>query len=90
MGPIKVGNQKYYILTMIDEFRKYMWMRAHRVMNSEKVIKLLEDIVTHFPRLKRFLTDQAGYFTSLELSAWCEDQGIKLDHSIPWTPSTNG
>jgi hypothetical protein len=75
---------------MIDEYSKFMFIRASTKMNTSVVTELLNEIITHFPAPQKLFTDQASYFTSHELEAYCEENGIKLQHAISYTPATNG
>ena len=90
VGPFTIGNQKISILTMIDSFSKFMFMRALKEVNTQAIISLLNEIVAHFPAPRELFTDQATYFTSNELQAYCQEHGIDLTHAIAYTPSTNG
>lgn len=88
-GPFNVNNQKIYILSMIDAYSKFIFMRATKVVNTQTVISLLHDIITTFPVPKKLFTDQATYFMSRELETYTQELGITLRHSIPYTPSNN-
>lgn len=90
IGAFTIGNQKVSILTMIDSFSKFMFMKAVKKVDSKAVTSLLDEIITHFPAPKELFTDQATYFTSNELEAYCQDHGIELTHAIAYTPATNG
>ena len=90
LGPLKVNGQETFILTMIDSFSKFMFMKAVKSVNTGTVTTLLNEIIAGYPAPKKLFTDQATYFMSNDLKAYCEEHGIELEHAITYTPSTNG
>ena len=90
LGPLNINGKKIYILTMIDSFSKFMFLRATQNLNTRTVIDLLKEVIAQFPPPKKLFTDNATYFISNKLKSFCEENGIKLRHAVAYTPTTNG
>lgn len=90
LGPLTINNQKIYVLVVADEFSKFVFLRALKVVNTEKIIDFLCEILGFFPPFVKLFTDNASYFTSSSLQLFCKMNGITLLHSLPYTPENNG
>lgn len=84
---IKSKRGNTYILGVIDEFSKFIIIRAVRNTKSKTTIKVLEDIVG-CPKI--IISDQGTSFTSKELKNFVNSIGIKHVYNAVSTPRANG
>ena len=92
LGPFKFPNtaKDLHIITLIDDFSKFIILKPVHVVNSSIVINFLDEIFSIFPTPKTIFCDNATYFSSTEIRAHLELRGIDLKHSLPYAPQTNG
>ena len=62
-----------------------------RKINEDEVISFLQDhIMTRFGVPVSLVFDNAKYFSSIKLTAFAHDKGIKLHYSANYYPQGNG
>lgn len=86
------NDRKRYLLTYVDLFSKFCAVRAILNKQQQTVIKAVEDILDSIKpswRPKTILSDNGGEFGN-QLEQRLTHRGIKLIHSSPYTPQTNG
>jgi transposase InsO family protein len=93
IGPINPpsSQQHKYIVTATDYFTRWSEAAALRTVNTSQVIAFLNsNIITHFGIPDCLVFDNASYFSSLEMSEFALEKGIKLKYSASYYPQGNG
>lgn len=91
LGPFvrsKRGNT--HILTIVDGFTKFVFIRPVRNTNAQNVIKSLQDIFDIFRAPNRIVSDRGSCFTSHAFRRFCLDRGIKHILNAVASPRSNG
>jgi hypothetical protein len=84
-------QQHKFIVTAIDYFTRWYEAATLRTMNTSQVIAFLNsNIITHFGIPDYLVFDNALYFSSLEMSEFTLEKGIKLNYSASYYPQGNG
>ena len=89
MGPINPVSslQQKYILTDTDYFTRWVESVPLRECNTNQVISFLESqIVTRFGAPEYLVFDNASYFTSIDLTHYALEKGIKLKFPANYYP----
>jgi transposase InsO family protein len=90
-GPFKFSTtREIHVLSAIDKFSKYIFTRAYHTMDTETVIRFLEEIITNYPTPKTIHMDNASYFTSTQLSTYLRENGIEKKFSPAYSPRCSG
>ena len=84
-GSVKLNGQLYrYVLTVIDIFSRFVWLRPLKSKSSEEVAEELESIyVENGARIIQ--SDQGGEFKKA-VKTLCDRTNIKLIYSRPRQP----
>jgi hypothetical protein len=93
IGPINPpsSQQHTFILTATYYFTRWSEADALRVVNTSQVIAFINsNIITHFGILDCLVFDNASYFSSLEMSEFSLEKGIKLKYCASYYPQGNG
>jgi hypothetical protein len=93
IGPINPSSsqQHKYIVTATDYFTQWSKAAALRNVNTSQVITFLNsNIITRFGIPDFLIFDNASYFSSLEMSEFALEKGIKLKYSASYYPQGNG
>ena len=93
IGEIKPNYslQHKYILTAIDYFTRWVEAIPLRKVNEDAVMDFLQDhIMTRFGVPISLVFDNATYFSSIRLTAFAHERGIKLHYSANYYPQGNG
>ena len=77
-------------LVLIDSHSKWMDIQIMQSITSEKVIEVLKTIFATHGLPRKVVTDNGPSFTSTEFQDFMSSNGVKLVHSAPYHPSTNG
>ncbi len=77
-------------LIFIDVFSRWIDVKLMRNLTASTLIEKLEDIFGYFGYCKKLVTDNGPPFGSYEFKRFCDKYGIKLMHSPPYHPSSNG
>lgn len=91
LGPFvrsKDGNT--HILTVVDAFTKYVFVRAVKDLKTKTTIKTLEKIFYDFGVPARIISDRGTSFTSTAFKVYCDAQGIKHVLNAVACPRANG
>ena len=82
-------SQSKYALTFIDDFSKYCWVyllkHKSEVFDLFKVYRALVENQSG-RRFNTLRSDNGGEYFKYEFIQYCEDAGIQMHHSIPYTP----
>jgi len=85
------ANENFrYIQTVIDPFSKWGWAYPLHTKDPVEVVDNLVSIFRQKGAPKILQCDNGGEFIQTVQSARVEDWGIKLIHSSPRCPQTNG
>ncbi len=88
MGSGAIGQK--YVLTIIDNFSRFVNLYPMSSRTAESVISKLEMVVEAYGAPRVLLADNANRkFSSEKLKAWCRENGIRLVHSTPYHPQGN-
>ena len=83
--------QHKYILTSTDYFTRWVEAIPLRKVNEYVVIYFLQDhILTRFGVPISLVFDNATYLSSIRLTAFSNERGIKLHYSTNYYPQGNG
>ena len=93
IGEIKPNSslQQKYILVATDYFTCWVKAIPLRKVNEDAVMDFLQDhIMTRFGVPISLVFDNATYFSSIRLTAFAHEKGIKLHYSANYYPQGNG
>ena len=82
-----------YFLTFIYDFSRYCWVyflkQISEVFETFKVFKdLVEDMSGN--KIKVIRDKNGKEYVNKNLQYLCEECGIQMQHSVPYTPQQNG
>ena len=93
VGPINPPSsmQHKYIITATDYFTHWAEATPLRIVNTNQVILFLESfIMTRFGVLDSFVFYNASYFSSVYLTQFALEKGIRVRYSAKYHPHGNG
>ena len=95
IGPIPTTSMSgsRYVLTLIDDFSIYTWIFFLKKKSEvlERFTKFKESVENASgSKIKSLISDNGGDYIDSELLQICADNGIQIQHSIPYTPQQNG
>ena len=79
-----------YILDIVDHFSKWYYGYLLKNKTKEEVLKKIELFCELFGIPKILQTDNGGEFKNNIIENFCNENNIKLIHSSPYHPQTNG
>ena len=83
--------QHKYILTATDYFTRWVEAIPLRKVNEDAVMDFLQNhIMTRFGVPISLVFDNATYFSSIRLTAFANEIGIKLHYFANYCPQGNG
>lgn len=88
-GPINPpsSQQHQFIIIATDYFTQWSEATALRAVNTNQVIAFLNsNIITRFGIPDCLVFDNASYFSSLDMSEFSLEKGIKLKYSASYYP----
>ncbi|VEN45577.1 unnamed protein product, partial [Callosobruchus maculatus] len=91
LGPFvesSTGNK--YVLTVVDGFSKYTYIKPVPDTSSKHVIEKLEEIFSILGNPKRIIADAGTPLTSHSFKEYCSSKGIKLFTTAVGLPRGNG
>jgi hypothetical protein len=90
LSSYKQDNDNYqYIMTLIDHFSGYTWLRPLLFKSAEQVYQQLQPILCSDP-CNLLQSDNGKEFTAELITELLEQYDIKIVHGAPYTPSTQG
>ncbi|CAL8992966.1 unnamed protein product [Prunus brigantina] len=85
------SNQHAWILVATDYFTKWVEAESYRSISSTQVVKFFESHIVHrFGIPETIMVDNGPVFISAETREYADRMGIKLVHSTPYYPQSNG
>ncbi|GBL59443.1 Uncharacterized protein K02A2.6 [Araneus ventricosus] len=79
-----------YVLTVLDHFSKHIVLYSLENITAETVSKRILNYISIHGRPSQILSDRGLQFTSEVFSLINKTLGIKLSHTSPFHPQTNG
>ena len=87
---IKNITEYNYVLDIIDHFSKWYYGYLLKTKEAEEVLKKIEIYIENFGKCKILQVDNGKEFKNAILERFCLENNIKLIHSSPYHPQTNG
>ncbi|CAL8117362.1 unnamed protein product [Prunus armeniaca] len=85
------SNQHAWILVATDYFTKWVEAESYRSISSTQVVRFFENHIVHRFGIPETITvDNGPVFESAKTREYAERIGIKLVHSTPYYPQSNG
>jgi putative transposase len=83
-------GRKLRTFNLIDDFnREALAIEIDTSLPTERVIRVLEQVVSWRGKPKRIRVDNGPEFISIKLSLWCAQRGIQLQFIQPGKPTQN-
>ena len=90
MSDALLSGRKFRVLNLLDDFnREALAIEIDTSMRAERVIRVLEQILSWRGKPQRIRVDNGPEFVSSKLGLWCEEQKINLQFIQPGKPSQN-
>ncbi|KAK9702531.1 Integrase core domain [Popillia japonica] len=86
----KSSKGNTYVLAYIDNFTKFMFIKAVKDTKTNNVIKMLADVFSVFGPPHRLISDRGTAFTSKTFESFCIDNDITHIKNATATPRANG
>lgn len=91
LGPfVRSKNGNTHILTIVDAFTKYVFIRAVKDVKTKTTVKVLEKIFYDFGVPARIVSDRGTSFTSAAFQTFAKTLGIKHILNAVACPRANG
>lgn len=87
LGPLPSGHN---LLVIVDYHSRYFEIEIMKKITAEETIKRLRIVFARFGRPSTITADNGRQLISEELKNYCHENGIYLNHTIPWWPQQNG
>jgi hypothetical protein len=86
-----INGNRYYIL-FIDDSGRYITTHFLKEKSeaAQKVKDYLALLISHNRKPKAIRIDRGGEFVNKILTAWCQEKGIEIQMTAPYSPSQNG
>ena len=79
-----------YVLDIIDHFSKWYYGYLLKTKEAEEVLKKIDTYMENYGKCKILQVDNGTEFKNKELERYCHENNIKLVHSSPYHPQSNG
>ena len=79
-----------YVLDIVDHFSKWYYGYLLYSKEGKEILKNIEKYIENFGKPNILQTDNGKEFDNQFLKTYCVDNNIKLIHSSPYHPQTNG
>ena len=86
------GNSRY-VLMFIDDFSSYCWVFFVKLKSEVfQTFKFFKASVEKFngKKIKGLRSYNWKEYVNMDLKYLCEEDGIQIQHSLPYTPQQNG
>jgi putative transposase len=91
MGDALYTGLKYRTFYVIDDYnREALHIETDLSLTSERVTRVLEQVIAVRGRPERIRLDNGPELTSATFTAWAKTQGIAIEFIKPGKPSKNG
>ena len=90
MSDALLSGRKFRVLNLLDDYnREALAIEVDTSFRAERVIRVLEQIISWRGKPQRIRVDNGPEFISTKLGLWCEEHHIKLQFIQPGKPSQN-
>ena len=79
-----------YILTVVDYFSRYVWLRALKAQTAINVRSALENIVSETKTYPKIIQADNGSEFQGATSEWMKDNNIEYIKTLSYSPESNG
>jgi transposase InsO family protein len=91
LGPfVRSRDGNSYVLTIVDGFTKYVFVKAVKDTKTKSTIKILDNIFQDFYLPYRIISDRGTSFTSSAFEKFCKERSIKHVLNAVACPRSNG
>lgn len=91
LGPfVRSKDCNTHILTVVDAFTKYVFVRPVKDLKTKNTVKALEKIFYDFGVPARIVSDRGTSFTSAAFKTFCDSHGVKHVLNAVACPRANG
>ncbi|KAH0818604.1 hypothetical protein GEV33_004187 [Tenebrio molitor] len=91
LGPfIKTKNGNKYVIAAIDGYSKYSILKAVSDAGAAGAINFVKDIMMHYGKPNKIISDRGVAFTSESFEAFCNEYEIEHTKVAVATPRANG
>lgn len=91
MSDALLTGRKLRTFNLIDDFnREALAIEIDTSLPTDRVIRVLDQVVSWRGKPKRIRVDNGPEFISAKLGLWCEERGINLQFIQPGKPMQNG
>lgn len=87
MGPLPSGHN---LLVVVDYYSRWVEIEVMKKITAVETIKRLREIFARFGRPNSITADNGPQFISEDFKSFCIENGIYLNHTIPFWPQQNG
>uniref|UniRef100_A0A2N9HLU0 Uncharacterized protein n=1 Tax=Fagus sylvatica TaxID=28930 RepID=A0A2N9HLU0_FAGSY len=89
---LSLGGAKYFV-SFIDDYSRRCWVYPIKnkadVFSVFKIFKARVELESE-KKIKCLRTDNGGEYTSVEFDSFCQQEGIKRQFTVAYTPQQNG
>lgn len=90
MNDALLSGRKFRTLNLMDDYnRQALAIEVDTSLPAERVVRVLEQIVSWRGKPKRIRVDNGPEFISSKLGFWCEENGVVLQFIQPGKPTQN-
>lgn len=91
LGSLETKHKSYrYILAVIDDYTKFIWLYPTKTVATKEVIEKLEVQKNFFSNSSRIISDQGTAFISTDFENYCREEGIEHIKVTVSLPRANG
>ena len=86
-----INGNRYYLL-MVDDSSRYVTTEFLKEKSdaAQKVKDYLAHLISHERKPKAIRIDRGKEFLNRNLTTWCQEKGITIQMTAPYSPSQNG
>ena len=89
-GPLPSVSQNKYLLTIIDEYSRFLFAMSCKGIEAQNVINYLCSVFAVFGLPSYIHSDRGSCFMSNELKSWLQSKNIATSKMTPYNPMGNG
>lgn len=93
-GPVKTptNNNEKYFQTIIDDYTHFVTVYLLKAKSEaeDSLMNYVRNLEAEGNRCCRIRTDCGGEFSSSRLKNFCQQKGIRLEYTLPYTQQENG
>ena len=90
MGPLISNSNNKYILTIMDEYSRFLFAIPFQDVKAVSVYKALCQVFSIFGVPPFIHSDRGAAFISSDLKKYLHEKGVITSHTTPYNPEGNG